>query len=146
MNEEQTPQPEEIKTPLLLLRTLCILTFIGSGLGIINFSILVIMPDFILKNLNVFPDPATQEFIKLIIVSGGSYFTIISFFLYIVSLAGAILMWKMYKVGFHLYTSAQLLLLIIPYLYIPEYPMSFMTIFITLAFIFSYSVYLKQMK
>lgn len=145
MNEEQTPQPEEIKTPLLLLRTLCILTFIGSGLGIFSFGTIGLMHGFFVQNLNLIPESDTSAFVKLLIESGRTFF-ISNTVLYIVSLAGAILMWKMYKVGFHLYTSAQLLLLIIPYLYIPEYPMSFMTIFITLAFIFSYSVYLKQMK
>ena len=41
-----------------------------------------------------------------------SYYYIITTILYIASLVGVIMMWKMRKTGFHVYTLAQLLVLL----------------------------------
>jgi hypothetical protein len=125
-----------------LLTYLCILSFIGSGLAAIsNLFIFLSYDDMI--NL-------TKEFeIKLpefeLMMSGGTKFFFAGFILYSISLLGAIGMWKLKKIGFHLYTVAQIFILILPVTFIQNYPFSILAVLVTLAFIIGYAVHLRYM-
>jgi len=50
------------------------------------------------------------------------------------------------KAGFHIYTIAQILLLIIPKLFIPNLPFPGMELLISFLFVFYYSRFLKIME
>lgn len=125
-----------------LLTVLCILSYIGSGLA--AFSNLVLFMtydemDQLLEGL----DFEFEEF--LLLLSGGKSFFISGFFLYMVSLAGVSAMWRHKKVGFHLYTAAQLFLLVLPLISIDGFPFSIAGVLITASFIFGYFTQLKFM-
>ncbi|MCD4745786.1 MAG: hypothetical protein K8R58_05760, partial [Bacteroidales bacterium] len=78
--------------------------------------------------------------------SGGKGFFVTGLIFYTVSLFGAIQMWKLKKIGFHLYTVAQILLLILPVTYIKSYDFSYIELLLTGAFIIAYSTNLKYMS
>ena len=96
-----------------LLAVLCILTFIGSGMNL--FSSLVIAGFY-----DVFVEIA-QEFSKKFNIPGidllletKPLFFLVSAVFYAGSLAGAILMMRLKKIGFHVYTVFQILLILAP--------------------------------
>lgn len=129
---------------LALLKTLCILTFVGSGLGCISYGIIGLMHDFFAQNTRLIPDEQNRELITVMLSAGRPFFAITSL-LYAISFAGALWMWRLRKPGFHMYAASQLLLLIIPMAMIKEFPMPGLTILITIAFIWMYSRFLKVM-
>lgn len=136
-------QPQEnTKKRSDLLTVLCILTFIGSGLA--AFSNMFIYLSF--DEVRYIFDDYGFDFPELeMIFSGGKTFFMGGFILYILSLAGALQMWKLKKIGFHLYTAAQIFILLLPVVSLKSYPFSFFGLFITAAFIYGYYSQLKFM-
>lgn len=146
MDEQQpNPIPSEGLPSLVLLKVLCVITFVGSGLGFLSYGIIGIIHGFFSSNLSMIPDEQNRELIKLML-SAGRMFFFLNAFLYAVSFAGALLLWRMKKSGFHLYTASQLLLLIIPMAFIKGFPMPGTNIFLTILFIWGYGGFLKFMK
>ncbi len=146
--DEQQPQqpiPSEAGPNLLFLKILCIITFVGSGLGFISYGIIGLIRDYFSRNLTLIPDEQNRELIGLLL-SAGRMFFFLNALLYGVSFAGALLLWRMKKMGFHLYTASQLLLLILPLAFIKGFPMPGASIFMTILFIWGYSGFLKFMK
>ena len=134
------------------LKVLCILTFIGGGLGIFSnvFGLLalktthsfnVALMEAAAKSGEML-DPETMLYnSKVTIISG-----IISS---IGCLIGAILMWKLKKTGFYIYTFFQICSIIFPILF-PIIPgttlMTILGLLFPLAFIVLYAINLKHMK
>jgi len=145
MEENQSPVPTETGPNLIFLKILCVITFIGSGLGFISYGIIGLIHNLFSENLSLIPDEQNRELIGMML-SAGRIFFFLNAILYAVSLAGAILLWKLKKMGFHLYTASQLLLLILPLAYIKGFPMPGASIFMTILFIWGYSGFLKFMK
>lgn len=138
--ENRTGQP--IKRPDLL-KLLCILTFIGSGLASVSNLFIYLSFDEIL----LLKDEYTQILPEMeTILSGGKRFFLTGFFLYTISLVGACNMWKLRKIGFHLYTVAQLFILIMPVVFIKSYPFSFIGLIVTAIFVGAYASNLKLMS
>ncbi len=144
MNEQQ-PVPNEAGPSLVLLKILCVITFVGSGLGLLSYGIIGIIHSYFSDNLTLIPDEQNRELISMMLSAGRTFF-FLNAVLYAVSLAGALLLWRMKKIGFHLYTASQLLLLILPLAYIKGFPMPGTNIFLTVLFIWGYSGFLKFMK
>jgi hypothetical protein len=126
-----------------LLTILCIFSFIGSGLA--AFSNLFIYLSFE-EMLTIVEDYEIDIPGFDMMMSGGRRFFITGFILYTLSWVGALQMWKLKKIGFHFYTGAQLFLLLLPVIMIPNYPFSIISLLITLIFIAGYAVNLKVMK
>jgi len=145
MDEQQQPSQSEAAPNLTLLRILCIFTFVGSGLALFSYGIIGLVHSYFSANLNLIPDEQNRELIELMLSAGRTFF-FLNTILYAISFAGAVLLWRMRKVGFHLYTASQLLLLILPLIYIKGFPMPGITIFLTFLFIWGYSGFLKFMK
>jgi hypothetical protein len=145
MDEQQQPIPNEAGPNIILLKILCIFTFVGSGLGLISYGIIGLIHNFFSSNLSLIPDEQNRELIEMLLSAGRMFFFLNSI-LYGASLAGAILLWRMKKAGFHLYTASQLLLLILPLAYIKGFPMPGASIFLSILFIWGYSGFLKYMK
>ena len=143
--DEQQPIPKEAQPNLLFLKILCVITFVGSGLGFLSYGIIGLIHDFFAKNLSLIPDEQNRELIGMLLSAGRTFF-FLNTLLYATSFAGALLLWRMNKTGFHLYTASQLLLLILPLLYIKGFPMPGTSIFLTIIFIWGYSGFLKFMK
>lgn len=145
MDEQQQPIPSEVGPNLIFLKILCILTFVGSGLGFISYGIIGLIRDFFSSNLSLIPDEQNRELIGLLLSAGRTFF-FLNALLYGVSFAGAILLWQMKKLGFHFYTASQLLLLILPLAFIKGFPMPGASIFMAILFIWGYSGFLRFMK
>ena len=143
--DEQQPIPNETSPSLVLLKILCVITFVGSGLGLVSYGIIGIIHNYFSDNLTLIPDEQNRELIAMML-SAGRMFFFLNAVLYAVSFAGALLLWRMKKIGFHFYTASQLLLLILPLLYIKGFPMPATNIFLTVLFIWGYSGFLKFMK
>ncbi len=147
MNEQQQPNPipNETGPSLVLLKVLCVITFIGSGLGLLSYGIIGIIHGFFSSNLALIPDEQNRELISMMLSAGRTFFFLNAIF-YGVSFAGALLLWRMKKVGFHLYTASQLILLILPMAFIKGFPMPGTNIFLTVLFVWGYSGFLRYMK
>lgn len=145
MDEQQEPVKKENSPNFVLLKILCFFTFAGSGLGFLSFGIIALIHNYFSENLSLIPVEQNRELIELLL-SAGRWFFIFSALLYGISFTGAILLWQMKKIGFHLYTISQILLLILPMAYIKGFPMAAGTIFLSVLFIWGYSGFLKFMK
>lgn len=145
MEEQKPPLNTEAGPNLVLLKILCVISFIGSGLGFISYGVIGLIHDFFSSNLSLIPDEQNRELIGMMLEAGSMFF-FLNAILYAVSFAGAILLWRLKKIGFHFYTASQLLLLILPLAYIKQFPMPGTSIFLTILFIWGYSGFLKFMK
>lgn len=136
-------EPKERPT---FLKVLCILTFISAGLGCLMSLITPLIADMyinFLQNSPNYDEVKMADAIKLL-QAGWEYYAP-SFLLALISLSGAILMWKLKKLGFHLYTAANLGLLFIPTLVV-GIPISMVAIVITIIFISMYAVNFKYLS
>jgi hypothetical protein len=148
---EQPLLPIPVKRPSGLT-LICILTFIFSGLMFISSSFDAIyynyLPEF-LKSSSVSTlisgIDGLVEMMKAMMAVDIWYY-IFNAILSGISLIGAFLMFRLIKVGFHLYTVAQILLMIVPLIYLPGYKTDIANTAITAIFIFLYYTNLKIMK
>ena len=141
-NLNELSNRDEVKRPETL-SILCVLTFIGSGLAAFSNLVIYLSYDMLFETfesggLNL---PGTE-----LIFSYAKSFFIISSLFYSISLAGAIRMWRLRKVGFHIYSIAQILLLILPTLYVSTDQFPLPAVLITSAFILFYYRHLKFMN
>lgn len=143
MEEQPTaklPRPE-------MLKLLCILTFIGSGLSMLSnvalFSVIGQVREMFAE------DPMYTvlgvEMNMSIFLNVNSWFFMVQAILYSLSFSGALQMWKLNKVGFHIYSVAQILLLIVPKIFIADMPFPAMDLILTGSFIYFYYLNLKFM-
>jgi len=132
-----------------LLKVLCILTFIGSGLSLISNTMMFLTIDVIRESFenggfDFLAETMNFEGLEILVNVSRSYF-IIHAIIFSISIYGAYLMWNLKKVGFHFYTVAQILLIIITQVFIPELPFPLFEIMISLVFITFYARNLKFM-
>lgn len=131
------------KRPVLLV-VLCILTFAGSGINF--FSSLIISLFY-----NEFIRIAEMVFTSFnlpgldLLKESKPLFYVISAAIYAMSFAGALIMWRMKKTGFHVYTIAQILLIMAPILFLHLPGPSVFDIIFSGIFVVLYSTILKQM-
>ncbi|NOU59383.1 hypothetical protein [Marinifilum caeruleilacunae] len=147
-----------------LLTVLCILTFIGSGFGVLNNIMGMIMspiknfldPEIFEMALEEVDEEPIRSFMEQAIEIGQKALenifeiSLAQFLLYAASLTGAILMFQMKKAGFYIYTIAQVLLLFVPAIFVGfnlfvNMGILFSSIF-TILFIALYAVNLKKMN
>jgi len=142
--QENIPQffPDKPQRPTLLT-VICILSFIGSGLsGITMFMVFASFEEIA---------PMLQELssgipgMELFARATKNFFlagAVLNLFSYI----GINLMWRMKKAGFHFYTGAQVLLLLLPMIYIQDYPLPLLDGIITALFIGLYAKHYRIFK
>lgn len=145
MEEQQQPMQNEHIPNLVLLKILCIFTFVISGIGLFSFGLIGLIYDFFSNNLSLIPDEKNRELIEMMLSAGRSFF-LFSAILYATSLAGTVFLWKMKKIGFHLFTASQLLLLILPLVYFKGFPNNGANMLLPILLIAGYLGYLKYMK
>jgi hypothetical protein len=136
------------------LTFLCILTFISSGMGSISAFFMGISQDQLkqsfseimatLVKINPNVDEAMKAELMNMFQAGWAYFLPTLLFS-AGSLAGAVLMWNMKKIGFHVYALSNLGLIFVPVLAL-GIQVNLVNIIPTLCFIGMYGVYLKEMK
>jgi hypothetical protein len=134
--ENTTNEVAKAKRPGLL-SVLCILTFIGSGLATLLYLLLLIAAGTLGAMLADIPGLGSM------IAGGGMAIFGAGLVLSFLSFFGAIKMWGMKKIGFYLYTGAQVLMLIVPLFF--GVPFSVMSAVFTALFIVLYGLNLKHM-
>lgn len=156
-------QATRAKRPTFLT-VLCILTFIGSGWSVLGsifnfFTADVINGDLYMETYNsmvgdIESDPygLTQSIVDQLSTSlaHGKEIATMNLVLSLISLLGAILMFNLRRIGFFLYTAAQILMLfVMPYFagfgFLTLVQMTLSGI-VTLAFVIMYAVNLKHMR
>ncbi len=138
---EKTGRPD-------ILTILCILTFIGSGSSLIANSFLYLMFDQVKEIVG------QQEALSFLgseinlsfLLEIKPVFFLIQAALYFLSVFGAYQMFQLRKVGFHLYTVSQILLLIFSKIFIPALPFPFFELMVSTVFIFLYYKNLQFMS
>lgn len=127
-------KPQQPKRPPMLT-ALCILTFIGSGMSGFSFFMVYSAYNEILPQLQEFSGkfPGMEY-----ILGAPKNFFMTGFILYTFSFFGANLMWRFKKVGFHFYTAAQIAVVLLPMIYIKNYPLPVIDGLFTAFFIILY--------
>lgn len=141
---------EEIKKRKEILKILCILTFIGSGLSALSgFSMFLMIDTF--RNFfeqgmfDFMSEQMDMGSFETMLYINRSYF-LINALLSLGTIFGAYLMWNFKKFGFHIYTISQIILLIIPQLFISGFPFPTFELMVTGVFVYLYSRQLPLMK
>lgn len=129
------------------LRIILTLSIIGSGLYFISY----LMTGLTLPALKAtyqsgaIPFPAeTAVLVEQFFETPRSFF-LCSALLYAVSLTGVILMWNLRKSGFHLYTLAQLLVMLVTLLFLGRERLPLGDIMFTLLFVIYYYLALRNL-
>ena len=146
MQEINFSTQNEIPKRPTFLTVICILTFISSGLGCISAVLTPLFSDLMiefLKSTPNFDEAAMSQ--TIILLQAGWGFYLISFVLAACSLAGAVLMWNLKKIGFHFYALSNLGLLFVPMLML-SMPISWEGILLTSSFIALYAFNFKFLK
>lgn len=161
-------ETNQLKRPTFLT-VLCILTFIGSGWGVLSQLFSLLFTNLVdmsaqTEQFNAVMDnmesgagtsflsgilSSSQEVMQATMMHAKSI-AVISLVLSLLSLCGAILMFSLRRIGFYIYAVAQLLLLfVVPYFagfsMIVVMGMIFSTLF-TVVFIILYALNLKAMR
>lgn len=130
------------------LRIILVLSLIGSGFSFISYlmtgAILPFAKTLYESGSMAFPSEMTV-FVEEMFETPRSFF-FCSALLYGMSLTGAILMWNMRKSGFHLYTLAQLLILLVTLLFLGKERVALGNILFTLLFITYYYIALRNLN
>jgi len=134
--------PSEPQKRSDLLTVLCVLTFIGSGLSFFSYLMFSLSFDSISTVLS--ESEVDLPGIDMIMNTPISYYYS-GTLLFGVSLYGAIKMWNLKKIGFHLYTASQILLIILQTIYLSHYGFPYLSVFATAAFILLYFKNYKYM-
>ena len=132
---EQKPQEEGRPT---FLTVLCILTFIGSGLSALFLLIGLVAAGALASWLGNIPGMGDMGGL-------GSGYLVIVLVLALASLYGAIMMWKLKKMGFYLYSGANVIALVVPII-MASGKFSVFGLIITALFIILYGLNLKHLK
>lgn len=141
----QIPNPATSAKRPTSLSMLCILTFIGSGISLLSSIFVVSAFELIPEAIEQTKIPEAEQMLDLIEMAGRPFFAYMGA-LYAASLAGAIMMWKLRKTGFHFYVSSQLLMLALPLIMIDGYQIPFSTILLTASFILGYTLNSRFMR
>jgi len=147
MTELQEEKKESVRPELL--KMLCILTFVGSGLALFSdifmfFTIDIIKAYFDSGLLDFLSKDMDAEVLEILFNVNPMYF-LLQAGLFAFTIYGTYLMWNLKKVGFHIYTIGQIILLILPQIFIPSLPFPSFNLLISIIFIFLYAKNLKYL-
>ncbi len=133
--------PEKRQT---LLTVLCILTFVGSGLNLVSSWMFAAFYDIFVIVIKEFADKFNIPGVDAILEAKPLFFFLSGVF-YVGSIIGAVLMMRLKKAGFHVYTIFQILLVISPMYFMHLPGPNFLDILFSGTFIILYSTQLKFM-
>ena len=138
-------EPHKPRKPGLLI-LLAVLTFIGSGWSFISYLILSALGPRIQEYPMPFSTPETEEvFQRMAEVAQWKYFLLALIFA--CSVIGAVQMLRLKKIGFHIYTIAQILaLVLVPYFTLGTFYPGIWSILVTFLFIGAYGYFYKRMS
>jgi len=145
--EEQLlpPTPEDKPKRTRLLTVLCILTFIGSGMNLFSGFMTAAFYDTFTSVAQAVAEKFKLPGMESLLESPPALFLTLGFF-YSASLTGALMMWNLKKAGFHVYTIAQILIIIAPMYFLKMQGPSMPDLLLSGTFIIFYSINLKTMR
>jgi hypothetical protein len=129
-----------------LLHILLVITFIFAGLSCISYFFVTLLQPTIQSYYSAHPEVLPgemQTMMQQMLEVPRTYFAVSSL-LYALELAGAILMWNLRASGFHCYTLARLLLLLIPLLFLGRAYIGIGDVMFALLYIAVYWMLLRQ--
>ncbi len=128
------------------LTFICILTFIGSGFSAVAFFVIFLIYNEIPAIIAEEGFPLDNESMLAIINNAERSFFLTMTAFYLISFAGALMMWNQRKKGFHFYTTAQLMMLLIPFFMVTGYTVPLPNALITSVFIGAYGLNMGEMR
>ncbi len=142
--EDPTRDPGQGLAPQrpAVLTILCILTFIGSGMNAFSSLFIAGFYEEVVEVVRVFAERFKIPGIESMAEARPAFF-LVSGLLYIGSLAGAVMMFRMKKTGFHVYTVCQILLILAPMYFLHLPSPGFIEVLFTGLFVLLYSRHLK---
>ena len=121
------------------LSALCILTFIGSTIGFLGYFVAALFFERTAEYIIKYSSWHSVDAISPI------YFTVLMA-MFALSLVGAIRIWKSHRDGIFLYTISQLIILLLPVIWIDGQILSATNTIITVVFIVGYGLSWKFLK
>ena len=145
-NTGANPVPEDA-TPArpLLLTVLCILTFIGSGMNLVSSLVIAAFYDSYTEVMRMFTEKWNLTGMEAMLEARPAFF-LVSGLCYAGSLFGAILMFRLKKTGFHVYTIFQILLILAPMYFLHLSSPGLFELLFTGIFVLLYGVNLKHLS
>lgn len=151
--ENRTNNSQQIQRPQLLT-VVAVLSFIGSGLSLFSNLLTILFYDTVV-NINIeelkeiypamFADPAFQNTLSVIAEAGQSFFAF-STLAYAGSLYGVYKMWHLQKQGLHYYAISQIVILLLPLVFISTEMPVLPSVLLTTLFILLYFRAFKMME
>ncbi len=136
MNDASQQKPVNKRPQLLSF--LCVLSFIGSGIGAFSSFMVFFLHDAILSIISSGDYDATALNLDFFSTIDRIYF-LLSGLLMVISFTGVLHMWQLRRAGFHLYALSQLMILIVSTIYVykpmdsfPMFDLLITTLFILL--------------
>ena len=149
-NDPKEPNRETTDGRPVWLMVLCILTFVYSGISCLGYCFFVSKYDFLPQLMEQARDMMVSiygdkvDVSQALVVQPRMYYLLLCL-LYAGSVTGAAFMLGLRKMGFHIYTVAQALLLVAPVLFV-HLPFNVGDLLVTVAFVLLYATFLKQMR
>ena len=137
--------PETNKKRPNLLTVLCILTFIGSGMNMFSSLVIASFYDIFVQIAQEFAEKFTLPGIDMLLEARPLFF-LVSGICYAGSIVGAILMMRLKKAGFHVYTIFQILLVLAPMYFMHYSGPGIPDLLFSALFVILYSMNLKYMS
>jgi len=137
---------EEQKSPSF--KVFLMMSMIYGGLSVFSNLVIYGMIDFVRQT---FEGKENVNFMGMeldlsLFINTDKNFFLFQTILFAFSFAGALYMWKGRKIGFHFYTAAQILLLIVATVYLTGMPFPFFEVMLTVLFVYVYAKNLKFLK
>lgn len=127
------------------LSMLCILSFIGSGASALSAVVVLLTFDLLPEYATLSPLPGAKEMVDLVIQQGRLFFVLMGIW-YAISFVGVLFMWKLRKPGFHLYTVAQLFMLLTPLMLFQNFQLPITNFLLTGSFVLAYGLNMRFMR
>lgn len=132
------------------LKILCILTFIGSGLSLVSnllmFLTIDIVREYYQNGMFDFLEENMDLNVLDVLVSINSTYFILQALVFSLAIYGTYTMWNLKKLGFHIYVIAQIILLILPQVFLPGLPFPTFELIISTIFVLLYAKNLQFMS
>lgn len=129
------------------MRIVLVLSFIGSGMSFFSYLMMSVglsgMQAMYNAGAMTLPGEMTV-FVEQLLETPRAFF-VFSTLLYAMSLGGLVLMWNIRKNGFHMYTLAQLLILLVTVLFLGRERLALGDVMLTLLFIVYYFMAMRQL-
>lgn len=91
------------------LKVLCILTFVGAGIGVLSGIYSLFMNNFAIRTLESSPVFTNMGEYVTLMKKWGMLLALLNLLGAVFCLVGALVMWKLKKVGFYIYVLGQIL-------------------------------------